>query len=95
MTPWTTPQAQDGKQATAPSSSRARDLTAVEAMNWADNGSNLALYEAGWPVAVGVEHRVAKLRAAGNAIVPACALTIFRAIAEYEYGSPQEAAHDD
>jgi hypothetical protein len=33
-----------------------------------------------WPVAHNVEGRVAKLKAVGNGIVPACALEIFRAI---------------
>ena len=33
-----------------------------------------------WPVAHGVSGRVARLRGIGNAIVPACALEIFRAI---------------
>ena len=33
-----------------------------------------------WPVALGVEGRVAKLRGIGNAIVPQCAVEIFRSI---------------
>lgn len=39
-----------------------------------------------WPVAHGVPGRVARLRGIGNAIVPACALPIFRRIAELERG---------
>jgi DNA (cytosine-5)-methyltransferase 1 len=37
-----------------------------------------------WPVAHGIPQRVAQLRGAGNAIVPACALVIYREIAKRE-----------